>query len=130
MNNLFGSLTAKSGAPDGRLFLFENATVANSLSGQPAADFDVMDSQYGYLSYGLYAGAEIGDFTLLAQFGMALLVEEDTNGERAIGSEIDLKVSYGVVPSTSVFIEGVYVVASDVLEENIYQAAFGMTTEF
>mgnify|MGYP001420486512 CR=1 FL=1 len=130
MNNLFGRITTKTGAPDGRLFLLENATVANSLTGEPASGFDYMDSQLGYMSFGAYAEAGIGDFTALARFGMALLVEEDADGNNAIGSEIDLKVSYGIVESTSVFVEGAYIIAGDVLEENVYQAAFGMTTEF
>ncbi len=130
MNNLLGSTTSKSGAPDGRLLLFENATVANSLTGMPASVFDYMDDPLGYMSYGGYAEAEIGNFTALAQFGMAFLVEEDANGKNAIGSEIDLKVSYGIAPSTSVFAEGAYIIAADVIEDNAYQAAFGMTTEF
>lgn len=130
MNNLFGSTATKSGAPDGRLFLLENATVASSLTGMPASAFDYMDDQLGYMSYGGYAEAEIGDFTALAQFGMAFLVEEDVNGNKAIGSEIDLKASYGIVASTSVFVEGAYIIAADVIEDNAYQAAFGMTTQF
>lgn len=130
MNNIFGDIGTKTGAPDGRLLLLENATVANSLTGSPAADFDYMDDQLGYMSYGGYIEAAYGNFKALAQFGMAFLIEEDTNSNNAIGSEIDLKVSYGIVPSTSVFIEGACIIASDVLDKNVYQVAFGMTTQF
>lgn len=130
MNNIFGNISTKTGAPDGRLLLLENATVANSLTGMPASVFDYMDDQLGYMSFGGYAEAELDNFTILAQFGMAFLVEEDINGNNAIGSEIDLKVSYGIVPSTSVFVEGAYIIAADVIEDNAYQAAFGMTTQF
>jgi hypothetical protein len=130
MNNIFGDIITKTGAPDGRLLLLENATVANSLTGMPASKFDYMDDQLGYMSYGGYIEAAFGNVKALAQFGMAFLIEEDDNGNNAIGSEIDLKLSYGIVASTSVFVEGAYIIASDVLDKNVYQAAFGMTTKF
>lgn len=133
MNTFLGSQKASfsangstsSGAPDGRLFLFENATAA---SNGGVNYFDAMDNENGYMSYGLYAEAKMDNLALFAQFGMARLVKEDADGDKAIGSEIDLKASYTIGPKTDLFVEAAYLISGDILEEKAYQGILGVTT--
>jgi len=139
LNNVFGKTSNKSGAPDGRLFLLENATVTSAAYN----DFDYMDSQYGYMSYGLNAEAKISKLTLFAQFGMAKTVKSQTvtiNGidskNKNIGSEIDIKASYEIAPKSSLFTEFGYLMAGDDMNlgkytkaENAYQFAWGLSTQ-
>lgn len=129
MNMLFGDTADRSGAPDGRLLLLENRTVANSLTNAPASGYDYMDDPLGYMSYGIYAGAEFDKLKLYAGFGMAGLMEENTDGNRSIGSEADFKVSYTVFPKTDLFIEGGCIISGDIIEDNVYQGAMGITTD-
>ncbi|NLV67759.1 MAG: hypothetical protein GXY14_08810 [Spirochaetes bacterium] len=114
-----------SGAPDGRLFLFENASAA---SNGGVNYFDAMDNQNGYMSYGLYVEAKMDKLALFAQFGMANLVEDNAAGDTAIGSEIDLRASYTIGSKTDLFVEAAYLVSGDILEENAYQGILGVTT--
>mgnify|MGYP001364958610 CR=1 FL=1 len=114
-----------SGAPDGRLLLLENAS-ASSNGG--VNYFDAMDAVYGYMSYGLYAEAKMDKLTAFVQFGMANYIEEDTNGNTAIGSEIDLKLAYTIGPKTDLFVEGAYLISADVLDDSAYQGILGVTT--
>jgi hypothetical protein len=130
LNKVFGKNSNKSGAPDGRLFLLENATVTSSAYN----DFDSMDNALGYMSYGLNAQAKFDKIVLFAQFGMASTVEDNAAGDNGIGSEIDLKVSYEIAPKSTIFVEYGYFMAGDDMgvgkfstAENASQVAFGMT---
>jgi len=130
LNKIFGKTSNKSGAPDGRLFLLENATVTSSAMN----DFDSMDNALGYMSYGLNAQAKLDKLTLFAQFGMASTVEDSATGDSKIGSEIDLKASYEIAPKSTIFVEYGYFMAGDDMgvgkyteAESASQVAFGMT---
>ncbi len=130
LNKVFGKTSNKSGAPDGRLFLLENATVTSSAYN----DFDSMDNALGYMSYGINAQANFDKIVLFAQFGMASTVEDNAAGDSGIGSEIDLKASYEIAPKSTIFVEYGYFMAGDDMgvglytkAENASQVAFGMT---
>lgn len=130
LNNIFGKTSNKSGAPDGRLFLLENATVTSSACN----DFDSMDNPLGYMSYGINAEAKFDKLVLFAQFGMASTVEDNEAGDTGIGSEIDLRVSYEIGPKSTIFAEYGYFMAGDDMgvgkyaeAESASQLAFGIT---
>jgi hypothetical protein len=133
MNTFLGKIEApfspdgktSSGAPDGRLFLLENAS-ASSNGG--VNFFDAMDAAEGYMSYGLYAEAKMDKLALFAQVGMASYIEEDAGGNTAIGTEIDLRASYTIGSKTDLFVEGAYIMKGDVMEDSAYQAILGVTT--
>lgn len=135
MNNLFGAVAKNTGAPDGRLMLLENATVASSTAAGNV--YDVMDDSRGYMSAGVFAEAEYMKIKLSAQWGMAYFVAEDTSGNTFIGSELDLGASYTVAYNTDIFVEAAYLLAGDVVvgpaslasSENAFQIAFGVTTD-
>lgn len=135
MNNLFGTTAKNTGAPDGRLMLLENATVANStVTGNV---YDTMDDSRGYMSAGAFIEAEYMKIKLFAQWGIASLVEEDASGNKVIGSEVDLGASYTVAYNTDIFVEAAFLLAGDVIvgpaaltsAENVTQFAFGVTTD-
>ena len=132
LNKVFGKTSNKSGAPDGRLFLLENATVTSAAYN----DFDSMDNSLGYMSYGLNAEMKLDKLTLFAQFGMASTAEKNAAGDTGIGSEVDLKASYEIAPKSTLFAEYGYFIAGDDMAvgkyakaENAYQLAFGLTTQ-
>lgn len=144
LNNLFGSQKSatvtggvssngSAGAPDGRLFLLENASIA-SVGG--VNYFDSMDNALGYISYGLSAEGKFDKLVIFAQFGVASTVEKNSAGDKKIGSEIDAKVSYEIGPKTVIFGEYAYLMAGDDMGLGAYataekasQFAFGMTTQ-
>jgi len=140
LNKLFGAngTTSNTGAPDGRLFLLENASITSVggyNSGSSNENFDVMDNQYGWMAYGINVQAKIDKLTVFVQYGMASTVEKNSNGDTGIGSELDTKISYLVAPKTDLFVEGAYFMSSDDMgvgryaeAENAYQIAWGLTT--
>lgn len=142
MNSVFGknedsSVAGKtsSGVTDGRLYLIENGV--GSITRNGGLDYyDVMDNEYGYMSYGLYAEGKFDKLTVFAQFGMASIVEDEEAGDSALGSEIDLRVDYEIGPKTVVFAQYANFMAGDLLigagsatdAESGYEIAFGMTS--
>ena len=142
MNKVFGknvsaadALAGKtsSGVTDGRLFLLEYGYASAARDG--GLDYyDVMDNNSGYMSYGVSGEFKLDKLTAFAQFGMASLVEKDGAGKTAIGSEIDLKVSYEVAPKTLVYAEFADIIAGDVAigqyatAKGAYQVAWGLST--
>ncbi|HPS58224.1 MAG TPA: hypothetical protein PK514_08975 [Spirochaetota bacterium] len=135
MNMLFGTTAKKTGAPDGRLMLLENATVANSTAAGNA--YDTMDDSRGYMSAGVFAEAEYMKIKLFVQGGIASLVKADASGNKMIGAEFDLGASYTVAYNTEIFVEAAFLFGGDVIvgpaaladAENVTQFAFGMTTD-
>ncbi len=114
------------GACDGRLFLLEAAGVAADGGYQP---FDVTDTFAGLIVYGVTAEAVFGNVTLLAQYGYAQVADDTTTGDSAIGQEFDLKASYTVAPATTLFVEGGYIKAGDLMDEDAWEVAYGLTTK-
>ena len=114
------------GACDGRLFLLEAAGVATNGGYQP---FDVTDTFAGLIVYGVTAEAVFGNVTLLAQYGYAQVADDTTTGDSAIGQEFDLKASYTVAPATTLFVEGGYIKAGDLMDEDAWEVAYGLTTK-
>ncbi|HNX23076.1 MAG TPA: hypothetical protein PKG60_03460 [Spirochaetota bacterium] len=134
LNKVFGKTSNKSGAPDGRLYLLENASVT---SAGGYNDFDSMDNSLGYMAYGINAEAKIiSKLTLFAQFGMASTVEKDAGGNTGIGSEIDLRAAYEIAPKSSLFLEYAAIIAGDDMglgkyttAENVSQIIWGVTAQ-
>lgn len=135
INNLFGTAAGKTGAPDGRLLLLENATVAGSTA--EGNVYDTMDDSRGYMSAGLFCAVDFMKMKLSAQWGIASLAAADAYGNKLIGSEFDLGAAYRVAYNTELFIEAAYLLARDVVvgpvslitPENAAQFAFGITTD-
>lgn len=135
LNKLFGKTSNRTGAPDGRLFLLENASITGVGGHNIDDNFDVMDNQLGWMAYGINAQAKIDKLTLFVQYGIASTVEKNANDKTGIGSELDAKVSYLVGPKTDLFVEGAYFMSSDDMgvgkytaAENAYQVAWGLIT--
>jgi hypothetical protein len=114
------------GACDGRLFLIEAAGVAANGGYQP---FDLTDTWAGLVVYGVNVEAVMGKLTLFAQYGYAQVADDTTTGDSAIGQEIDLKASYTVAPATSLFAEFGYIMAGDLMDEDAWEVAYGLTTK-
>jgi hypothetical protein len=114
------------GACDGRLFLIEAAGVASNGGYQP---FDLTDTWAGLVVYGVNVEAVMGKLALLAQYGYASVADDTTTGDSAIGQEIDLKASYTVAPATSLFAEFGYIMAGDLITEDAWEVAYGLTTK-
>ena len=135
MNNLFGSTSKKTGAPDGRLLLLENATVAESTA--TGNVFDVMDDSRGYMSAGLFIEAAFAKVKLSALCGVAYFATADGAGNSFIGSELDLGASYTVAYNTELFVEAALLFAADSAvgpaasyePGNVAQITLGITTD-
>ncbi|MCL1865536.1 MAG: hypothetical protein FWF73_06975 [Spirochaetes bacterium] len=137
MEGIFGRPDKADGAGYGRLFIFEAASVVQV--GGNYDQFFAMEHPQGYMSYGVNAEAKIDKVTIFAQFGIAQTAEKDGNGKTSLGSEIDAKISYALASKTALFAEFGYVLAGDIQfnkqsanaakVENMYQVAFGMTSQ-
>lgn len=114
------------GACDGRLFLIEAAGVASNGGYKP---FDKTDEWAGLVVYGFNVEAVMGKLTLFAQYGYAQVADDTTTGDSAIGQEIDLKASYTVAPATTFFVEGGYIKAGDIIPDDAWEVAYGLTTK-
>ncbi len=115
------------GACDGRLFLIEAAGVAANGGYQP---FDLTDTWAGLVVYGVNVEATFGKLALLAQYGYASVADDTfSGGESFIGHEFDLKAAYTVAPATTFFVEGGYIKAGDLMDEDAWEVAYGLTTK-
>lgn len=115
------------GACDGRLFLLEAAGVAANGGYQP---FDVTDTFAGLIVYGVNLEATFGKLALLAQYGYASVADDTfSGGESFIGHEFDLKAAYTVAPATTFFVEGGYIKAGDLITDDAWEVAYGLTTK-
>ena len=115
------------GACDGRLFLLEAAGVAADGGHQP---FDVTDTFAGLIVYGVNLEATFGKLALLAQYGYASVADDTfSGGESFIGHEFDLKAAYTVAPATTFFVEGGYIKAGDLITDDAWEVAYGLTTK-
>ncbi|OQA94438.1 MAG: hypothetical protein BWY23_02753 [Spirochaetes bacterium ADurb.Bin218] len=114
------------GACDGRLFLIEAAGVASNGGYQP---FDQTDTFAGLMVYGVNLEATFGKLALLAQYGYAQVADDTTTGDSAIGQEFDLKAAYTVAPATTFFVEGGYIKAGDIIPDDAWEVAYGLTTK-
>lgn len=115
------------GACDGRLFLLEAAGVATNGGYQP---FDVTDTFAGLIVYGVNLEATFGKLALLAQYGYASVADDTfSGGESFIGHEFDLKAAYTVAPATTFFVEGGYIKAGDLITDDAWEVAYGLTTK-
>ena len=115
------------GACDGRLFLIEAAGVASNGGDQP---FDQTDTFAGLMVYGVNLEATFGKLALLAQYGYASVADDTfTGGDSFIGHEFDLKAAYTVAPATTFFVEGGYIKAGDIIPDDAWEVAYGLTTK-
>ena len=115
------------GACDGRLFLIEAAGVASNGGYQP---FDQTDTRAGLMVYGVNLEATFGKLALLAQYGYASVADDTTTGgDKFIGHEFDLKAAYTVAPATTFFVEGGYIKAGDIITDDAWEVAYGLTTK-
>ena len=115
------------GACDGRLFLLEAAGVASNGGDQP---FDQTDTFAGLMVYGVNLEATFGKLALLAQYGYASVADDTfTGGDSFIGHEFDLKAAYTVAPATTFFVEGGYIKAGDIIPDDAWEVAYGLTTK-
>jgi len=115
------------GACDGRLFLIEAAGVASNGGYQP---FDKTDTEAGLMVYGVSLEATFGKLALLAQYGYASVADDTTTGgDKFIGHEFDLKASYTVAPATTFFVEGGYIKSGDIITDDAWEVAYGLTTK-
>ena len=115
------------GACDGRLFLIEAAGVASNGGYQP---FDKTDTEAGLMVYGVSLEATFGKLALLAQYGYASVADDTTTGgDKFIGHEFDLKAAYTVAPATTFFVEGGYIKSGDIITDDAWEVAYGITTK-
>jgi len=114
------------GACDGRLFLIEAAGVASNGGYQP---FDQTDTFAGLMVYGVNLEATFGKLALLAQYGYASVADDTSTGDSFIGHEFDLKAAYTVAPATTFFVEGGYIKAGDIITDDAWEVAYGLTTK-
>jgi len=115
------------GACDGRLFLLEANGVAADGGYKP---FDMTDTVAGLIVYGVNLEATFGKLALLAQYGYASVADDTfSGGESFIGHEFDLKAAYTVAPATTFFVEGGYIKAGDLITDDAWEVAYGLTTK-
>ena len=114
------------GACDGRLFLIEAAGVASNGGYQP---FDQTDTRAGLMVYGVNLEATFGKLALLAQYGYASVADDTYTGDSFFGHEFDLKAAYTVAPATTFFVEGGYIKAGDIIPDDAWEVAYGLTTK-
>ncbi len=107
------------GATFGRLFLINAMDAAYQFGGQGTSPlYDQTANALGLMIYGFNAEVkpiEGNSLTIFAQFGYVTLAKENTAGDKGLGMEIDLKVSYDIIPKTCIFVEAAYFLGGDVV---------------
>ena len=92
----------------------------------------------GLMMFGLAAEFKMDKLTALAQIAYATTSSDKVEKETAIGTEIDLRLSYEVAPKTSLWVEGAYLAAGNYIEaktlasdkQNPMYYAAGLMTSF
>lgn len=74
-------------------------------------------AEEGIMMLGVSAELKIDKFTALAQLAYAMTTSDKVVSETALGTEIDLRLSYEVAPKTSLWVEGAYLAAGKYIEE-------------
>ncbi len=92
----------------------------------------------GLMMIGVSAEFKMNKLTALAQLAYAMTTSDKVVSETALGTEIDLRLSYEVAPKTSVWVEGAYLAAGKYIEaknaasgeQNPMYYAAGVMTNF
>jgi len=92
----------------------------------------------GLMMFGLAAEFKMDKLTALAQIAYAQTSSDKVVKETALGTEIDLRLSYEVAPKTSLWVEGAYLAAGKFIEakntasteQNPMYYAAGLMTNF
>ena len=108
------------GATFGRLFLINAMDAAYQFGGQGTSPlYDQTAKTYGLMIYGINAEVkpiEGESLAIFAQFGYVTAAKEaNAAGDKGLGMEIDLKVSYDIIPKTCIFVEAAYFLGGDVV---------------
>jgi len=81
------------------------------------------------MDFGAKIEATFGKASVLAQYGYASVADDTFSGDSFIGHEIDLRAAYEVAPATQLFAEFGYIVAGDVVDDNAYEFAYGLSAK-
>jgi predicted porin len=120
----------------GPMFIINDNGLINSF-GVKGDEFDKVTE--GLMMFGLAAEFKMDKLTALAQIAYAKTAsDKGTNKDTALGTEIDLRLSYEVAPKTSLWVEGAYLAAGKYLEtknaasdkQNPMYYAAGLMTSF
>ncbi len=92
----------------------------------------------GLMMFGLSAEFKMDKLTALAQIAYAMTSSDKVVEDTALGTEIDLRLSYAVAPKTSLWVEGAYLAAGKYIEttnaasdkQNPMYYAAGLMTSF
>ena len=125
VNDLFGYAT------DGRLFLLQTGGTQElgPMDGGTLGT-DKYRIYEGNMSFGLNCEYTMDKFVFFVQYGYMQAAKKNYLGNKNIGQEVDVKVSYNVAPKTSLFLEYGYAKKGDdgFLADNAQQILWGLTT--
>jgi len=150
--NLFGLYSTGEGDKEDEITSFQTASKDevqvgpmfiindNGLINQVGVKKDEFDTaEEGIMVFGLSAEFKMDKLTALAQLAYAKTTsDKGENKDTAIGTEIDLRLSYAVAPKTSLWVEGAYLAAGKYIEtknedsdkQNPMYYAAGLMTNF
>lgn len=89
----------------------------NGLINQVGVSNEYDKATEGLMMFGLSAEFKMDKLTALAQLAYAKTSSDKVVKETAIGTELDLRVSYEVAPKTNLWVEGAYLAAGKYIKE-------------
>ncbi|MCL2155703.1 MAG: alginate export family protein [Leptospirales bacterium] len=119
--------------PAGRLFLLQQAGMQDFGGYYPPElqDLGYKVAATGFAALGLSAEFTLDKLTIFGQYGYAQHAKSNAAGDKYIGSEIDVKISYEVAPKTDLFLEYAYILAGDIFhngDDDAQQILWGLVT--
>ncbi len=126
--NLFGLYSTGEGDDAEKITSFHSASMDeievgpmfiindNGLINQVGVSNEYDKATEGLMMFGLSAEFKMDKLTALAQIGYAMTSSDKLVEETALGTEIDLRLSYAVAPKTSLWVEGAYLAAGKYIE--------------